>query len=101
LLEIENERVKDFSITAKEEIDKSEKKYNIQYNKLTPTVYTSVKQYGICLTLRYLTHPRTQRGSEQLIWEEVLHRFAQEPHINFAYPSQSIYVKETPEQGGK
>ena len=94
LLEIENLRVKEFAPAAKQEIDRSERKYNIQYNKVTPTVYTSVKTYGICLTLRYLTHPRTERTSEQIIWEEVLQRFAAEPQINFAYPSQSIYLKE-------
>lgn len=99
LLEIENERVKDFAPTAKKEIDRSERKYNIQYNKLTPTVYTSVKTNGICLTLRYLTHPRTERNSEQIIWEEVLNRFAQEPQINFAYPSQSIYLKDRTRNG--
>lgn len=98
LLEIENERVKDFAPMAKKEIDRSERKYNIQYNKVTPTVYTSVKSYGICLTLRYLTHPRTERNSEQIIWEEVLHRFEQEPQIDFAYPSQSVYLKEQAEE---
>jgi small-conductance mechanosensitive channel len=94
LLEIENERVKDLAPTAKQEIHESERKYNIHYNKLTPTVYTSGKPHGICLTLRYLTNPRSERASEQLIWEEVLTRFAQEPDIHFAYPSQRIYLGE-------
>ncbi|MEZ4991543.1 MAG: mechanosensitive ion channel [Saprospiraceae bacterium] len=100
LLEIENDRVKDLAPTAKKEIHKSERKYNIHYNKLTPTVYTSGKPYGICLTLRYLTNPRNERASEQLIWEEVLTRFAEQPDIHFAYPSQRIYL-ENESGGGK
>lgn len=94
LLEIENERVKDLAPTAEAEIHESERKYNIHYNKLTPTVYTCGKPHGICLTLRYLTNPRRERASEQLIWEEVLTRFAQESDIHFAYPSQRIYLDE-------
>ena len=43
------------------------------------------------LTLRYLIEPRKRRGNEQGIWEEILRAFAQNPDIDFAYPTQRFY----------
>jgi len=57
--------------------------YMIQYNKLTPTVYTSVKENGILLTIRYLCDPRRRRDSSQVIWEAILREFRKHPDIRF------------------
>jgi small-conductance mechanosensitive channel len=57
------------------------------YTTLTPTVYTSVKDCGVMLTIRYLCKPRERRGSEQGIWEDILTRFAECDDIDFAYPT--------------
>ncbi|MEZ5038783.1 MAG: mechanosensitive ion channel family protein [Saprospiraceae bacterium] len=92
LLDIETKRVKPLEELAKKEMDLNEKRFNIHYNNLSPTVYTSVKTYGIMLTLRFLNDPRSQRNSEQMIWEAVLKEFALHDDIQFAYPSQSIYL---------
>jgi hypothetical protein len=40
---------------------------------------------GIKLTVRYLTHPRSRRGSEQVIWEDILTAFAEHPDIKYTY----------------
>jgi small-conductance mechanosensitive channel len=94
LLDIEEMRVKDLEEDALHEIDQSEKRFNIRYSKLTPTVYTTVKEYGILLTLRFLCNPRSLRGTEQLIWEEVLRTFEKEPDLHWAYPGMAVYLKE-------
>ena len=96
LLEIEQQRVKPLAETAKKQLNQSEERYNIHYSKLEPTVYTSVKEHGILLTLRFLCAPRSQRNSEQEIWEEVLRIFKQHDDIQFAYPSQNVYLKNSP-----
>ncbi len=70
----------------------------IHYQKLTPTVYTSVVDSGVCLTLRYLTHPRERRGTAQALWEEVLRAFAVEPDIVFAHPTHRV-VFQSAEDG--
>ena len=57
------------------------------YTTLTPTVYTSVKDSGVLLTIRYLCKPRERRGTEQAIWEDILIAFAQHDDIDFAYPT--------------
>ena len=63
----------------------------IFYSKLTPTVYTSVRDSGVLLTLRFLCDPRRRRGTEEAIWEDVLRAFAAEPGIDFAYPTTRFY----------
>ena len=63
----------------------------IFYSVLTPTVYTSVKDSGVMLTMRYLCDVRKRRTTEQLIWENVLDEFAKHSDIDFAYPTTRFY----------
>jgi small-conductance mechanosensitive channel len=79
------------SQTAEEQIRDAARRFMIFYNKLTPTVYTSVKDSGVLLTIRYLCEPRHRRNSVQSIWEDILQEFAACPDIDFAYPTQRFY----------
>jgi small-conductance mechanosensitive channel len=72
-------------------IKNAAKSYLIYYKNLTPIVYTKVVDHGVMLTIRYLSDPRKRRGTEQAIWEEILDAFAQEPTLDFAYPTQRLY----------
>ena len=76
---------------AEKKLKEASEKYMIFYNILTPIVYTTVKDCGVLLTLRYLTKPRKRRGSEQAIWEEILDEFSRCENIDFAYPTQRFY----------
>lgn len=78
---------------AERSLRESSQKYMINYSRLTPHVYLSVKDSGILLTIRYLCEPRGRRASEMEIWEEILDRF-EENHIELAYPTQRIYRPE-------
>lgn len=91
LQEVVEENMQEFVEQAKEEIKKAEKSYLIQYRYLTPIVYTSVKDSGISLSIRYLSDPRKRRGISQSIWESVLDRFAEHDDIDFAYPTIRYY----------
>lgn len=88
LLTIANRHAEHLSDTAQFRLQEAAQKYMIFYSKLTPTVYTSVRESGILLTIRYLCEPRQRRGTEQAIWEDILRAFAQEDNISFAYPTQ-------------
>ncbi len=94
LLDIENRRAKEFGLAQTEELRRIGKHMTLRFSKLTPTVYTSVRNNGILLTMRYLCLPKNRRGSEQVIWEEVLRAFAKASDIHFAYPTQRIYFPE-------
>ena len=91
LLKIANRHGEHLSKEAEKRIKNAAKKYMIFYNKLTPIVWTSVKDSGVMLTIRYLCDPRKRRSSEQAIWEDVLRTFADNNDIDFAYPTTRFY----------
>jgi small-conductance mechanosensitive channel len=91
LREIGERHAAHLSSEAQERVREASKRYMIFYSRLTPTVYTSVRDCGVLLTLRYLIEPRQRRGSEQAVWEEILRAFAARQDIDFAYPTQRFY----------
>lgn len=76
---------------AAEQVRSAARKYLIFFEHLTPIVWTSVVDHGVCLTMRYLTEPRRRRSSESAIWTSVLEAFAKHDDIDFAYPTQRFY----------
>lgn len=91
LLEIANSRAEHLSKSAEEKIKEASRRFMIFYTKLTPKIYTSVRDSGVLLTMRYLCDPRKRRGSEEEIWENVLEEFFKCSDIDFAYPTQRFY----------
>lgn len=91
LTEIVEKNAIHLSKKAEEQIKKTASSFLIYYEKLTPIVYTTVKDSGVLLTMRYLCHTRMRRGSEQAIWENILIEFAKHNNIDFAYPTQRFY----------
>ncbi|MEM8810668.1 MAG: mechanosensitive ion channel domain-containing protein [Cyanobacteria bacterium P01_G01_bin.38] len=89
---IANENAEHLSDAAQQRVQKAAQKYMIFYAKLTPTVYTSVRDSGVLLTIRYLCEPRHRRGTEQSIWETILRTFVQHADIQLAYPTQRFYT---------
>jgi len=76
---------------AERQIKEAAKQFLIFYSKLTPIVYTSVKDSGVMLTLRYMCDPRKRRTIEEEIWEDILNRFSKYDDIDLAYPTQRFY----------
>lgn len=76
---------------AAAEVRNAAEKYMIFYRNLTPTVYTTVRDCGVLLTIRYLCNARQRRGTEQTIWEAILRAFAGRTDVDFAYPTQRFY----------
>jgi len=76
---------------AEKRIIEASKKFMIYYKHLTPKVYTTVRDSGVFLTIRYLTDPRKRRGTENAIWENILKAFAKYPEIDFAYPTRRYF----------
>ena len=81
----------EMSHAAEERLRQAARKFMIFYTKLTPTVYTSVRDCGVLLTVRYLCDPRKRRATEQAVWEDILDAFAAAEDIDFAYPTQRFY----------
>ncbi len=95
LTNIVSENAEHISKAAEKKIKQASEKYMIFYRNLSPIVYTSVKDSGVMLTMRFLCDPRKRRGTSQVIWENILIAFAQCKDINFAYPTQRFYNNMT------
>ena len=72
---------------ADKQFKKASKRFLIHQFQLEPAVYTSVKEHGVELTLRYLCEPRKRRSSLEAVWESILTEFESEQEIDFAYPT--------------
>ena len=95
LAEIAQKHAAHLTKDAEKRIKEASKRYLIFFSALTPTVYTTVRDCGVLLTIRYLISPRSRRGSEQAIWEEILMEFSKCNDIDFAYPTQRFYDNVT------
>lgn len=91
LVNIVNELAPDVT-DAVRQARRSGQRFVISYSNVSPTVYTSVADSGVVLTLRYMVDPRKRRGSEQEIWEATLRAFKHHWDIDFAYPTQREYL---------
>lgn len=91
LTNIINESCKKTTEEAQRKLKEATKDYVIYYNKLTPIVYTDVKDSGVLLTIRYLCNPYNRRGSQQIIWEKILNLFETDSDLELAYPTNSHY----------
>ncbi len=94
LQQIGNKHAEHLTPHAQQRLKEASRKFMIFYRNLTPTVYTSVKESGVMLTIRYLCEPRRRRASEQAIWEDVLVAFNSTVGIDFAYPTQRFYYEK-------
>jgi len=71
-------------------IERMSREYMIYYEKFTPIVYVKIIDYGVELTLRYLTAVRERRTTQDRISRSILEDFAKERSVNFAYPTYRI-----------
>jgi len=93
LLAIAQKHTAHLSTDARQHVREAAQRYMINYEMLTPTLYTRVDASGVLLTMRYLCNPRQRRTSEHDIWEDILLAFDQQDDIAFAYPTQRIYYR--------
>ncbi len=96
LSEVAKKHAESLSAGAQAQIRRAVKKYLIVAGTLTPTVYTTVKDSGIMLTIRYIVDPRQRRGTDQQIWENILETFTDEPDINLAYNTTRFVTTDSP-----
>ena len=76
---------------AEAQVREATQTFLIQYQHLSPIVWTAVADIGVTLTLRYLCEPRRRRSTANDIWESILDAFAGADDIDFAYPTTRYY----------
>lgn len=97
LQRVADKHLQDYTQQAERMVRRAAKSYLIQYQYLTPIVYTEVADSGVKLTIRHLTDPRKRRSLLQSMWEDILDEFAQHDDIDLAYPTYRIF--RNPEEG--
>jgi small-conductance mechanosensitive channel len=80
---------------TRRQVQQASRKYMINFQHLTPSVWTRVADSGVTLTIRYICEPRKRRISAGIIWEEVLQAFGEVDNIDFAYPTTRFYENVT------
>lgn len=96
LADIARDNAESLSEGAEEQVRRAAEKYFIFYGVFTPIVYTTVKDSGVLLTIRYMVNPRQRRSTDQQIWEAILEAFSREPDIDLAYPTTRFYTMPSP-----
>lgn len=91
LEEIVEEESRGVEPMARDSLQSSAGTMLISYDKLSGTVYTSVRDDGVLLTLRFLVAPRQRRGAEQRVWEAILDAFDAVDSISLAYRTQRLF----------
>jgi small-conductance mechanosensitive channel len=80
-----------FAEDAEASVRRSSHRFMIVYGTMTPKVYTTVKENGVLLTLRFICPVRQRRGLAETIWEAILEGFSPAPDIDLAYPTRRIF----------
>jgi small-conductance mechanosensitive channel len=77
---------------AARHIRETARRYHIKVGTLSPTVYLTVRDSGVVLTARFLTHTRHRRSAEETIWKSLLTLIEQDPAVELAYPTVRTYL---------
>jgi small-conductance mechanosensitive channel len=101
LKDIANRHAEPVTAGAEAGLREAARQFMIVYPTLTPTVYTSVREWGVLLTVRYLCPPRGRRASTEAVWESILREFAGHNDIEFAYPTQRFYDRAAEREAGE
>jgi small-conductance mechanosensitive channel len=93
IMDIANDMVNEEVLkTIEREQLKMSKKYAVKSGKLTPITYFTIQPCGIQIELRYLTLARNRRGMKTKLSERIYEAIHATEDIDFAYPSQKIYM---------
>lgn len=90
LLDVVQKHGAQFTRDAEQDVLAASQRFLIFYSTLAPTVYTSVREFGVVLTMRYICEARRRRDTTQAIWEDVLRAFALRDDIAWAYPTRRV-----------
>lgn len=97
LQDIVDHHASHLSESAMTSIREAAQKTMIMYSTLTPKVWTKIEDCGVLLTIRYLCEPRKRRITEEVLWENILHKINECDDIDFGYPTIRRYIN--PEEG--
>jgi small-conductance mechanosensitive channel len=91
MLEVAGEDFEQKKHQIQERLSRVRRRYLLRYSYISPAVYVRIADSGVELALRYMVRARRRRTVEDAFSREILRRFAQEPGVEFAYPTIRMY----------
>jgi small-conductance mechanosensitive channel len=83
LEEIAAQQGNDIQDNTKQQMNSASNQYLVNYSNLSSSVYITITDRGITITMRYICEPRQRRSSAQAVWEEILTSFSDHKDIVF------------------
>lgn len=76
---------------ARREIQRLGDQFAIQFENLTPRVYTSIAEHGVTVTLRYMTRVRRRREIKSRLSRRIMALLGEHPDVELAYPTYRLF----------
>jgi len=83
---------KGYTDIARKQLNKLRSTYHLKNTNVDVRVYTFAEEYGIRVSLWYMTNSYATLTLRSTISAEIIERYLQEPDITITYPSQKIFL---------
>ncbi|MBT0879104.1 MULTISPECIES: mechanosensitive ion channel domain-containing protein [unclassified Campylobacter] len=92
ILESASSHTQAFSDSAKKAIQKMRNHYQMKNSGTDPKLFVMLEQYGIKISIWYMTNSREALKMRSIVSEEIIKRLKASDDIKLAFPSQTIYM---------
>ncbi len=90
--EVARKYAKGYTDIARKQLNRLRSTYHLKNTNVDVRVYTFVEEYGVRVSLWYMTNSYATLTLRSTISTEVLDRFKEEPDIALTYPAQKILL---------
>ncbi|WP_234697178.1 mechanosensitive ion channel domain-containing protein [Nitrosophilus alvini] len=90
--EITRKYAKGYTDITRKQLNRLRSSYHLKNTNVEPRVYSFIEDYGIRISVWYLTNSYATLTLRSTISGEIIDRFNREEDIKIALPSQSIYL---------
>ncbi len=88
---------KGYTEITRKQLNKLRRSYHLKNTNVEPRIYTFIEEYGVKVSVWYLTNAFATLTLRSTISYEILEKFLNESDIKIAYPTDKIYLsKEDP-----
>ncbi|ADV46540.1 mechanosensitive ion channel family protein [Nitratifractor salsuginis] len=91
--EIAKKYSKGYTDITRKQLNKLRSSYHLKNTNVEPRVFTFMEEYGIRVSVWYLTNAFATLTLRSTISSEILQRIREEKEIALAYPTQAIYMQ--------
>ena len=90
--EVAKKYSKGYTDITRKQLNKLRSSYHLKNTNVEPRVFSFIEEYGVRVSVWYLTNAFATLTLRSTISSEILERIKAEPAIALAYPTQSMYL---------